>query len=89
MQRKTGMVGMGGLGSLVNYKERGLLQSASVREWAHQVVTESLPMTNLLLQLRHIPLFPPAVPAIRLISSKRKEEQKDRLEGFKADYLNH
>ena len=34
---KTGMVGMGGPGSLVNYQGTGV--SAPLREWAHLVVT--------------------------------------------------
>lgn len=34
------MVGMDGPGSSLNYKEPERLRSASLREWAHVVVTE-------------------------------------------------
>lgn len=50
----TGMVGMGGLGTLVNYEDLERTQSASIRDWAHLVVTESLSMTNLPVQLRWV-----------------------------------
>lgn len=46
------MVGMGGPGSLVNYKEPERTWSASLREWVRVVVTESLLMTDIPLQLR-------------------------------------
>lgn len=41
MQMKMGMVKMSGLGSLVNYKDLDYTQLASIRDWAHMVVTES------------------------------------------------
>lgn len=53
------MVGMGGPGSLVNYKEPERPRSASLREWAHLVVTQSPSVTNLALQLRWVLSFPP------------------------------
>ena len=86
VQMKTGMVGMGGLGSLVNYQGTGV--SASLREWAHLVVTgfqwptshsswDGLFNFNLKSPFRE----DRTVSTIRLISSKSKDEPKPRWKG--------